>query len=122
MNLENPQEKEFEKISRWQKSVSLKNEHKRKEAKHAGQLVSQILRDLELKSKRHNSLMEIWEEILPDEFKGSCRAEGMQGSILKVKVVLPAWMYQLSLHSEEFINKLNERRAGSKVRKIKFEL
>jgi hypothetical protein len=120
--LENSQEKDFEKTVNWQKSVSLRNQQKKRDPSRAGDLIADVLKNLEPKSKRHSSLMEIWQQILPEGFQDSCQAIGMDGSVLKIKVVSPAWMYQLSLHSEEFVAKLNETRAGAKVRKIKFEL
>jgi hypothetical protein len=71
---------------------------------------------------RFGSIPEIWNRILPEEFRRHCKIAGFSGGRLKVLVDLPAYMYEMQLCSSEILSELNCQCPRAHIKKIQFVL
>ena len=68
------------------------------------------------------AVIEVWNQLLPEELRRHCRIIGISGENLKVLVDSPSHMYELQLCRGELLEELQQQCRHSKIRKIKFVL
>lgn len=111
---------EFEKTAHW--FAAKQARQKRRAIGKMDSIVTGIIKDVTPKHDKFSSIKAIWQEILPKQFENYCRIASLDKNVLRVKVESSAWIYQLQLLSGQLLKQLNGKRAGAKIRSIKFEL
>ena len=111
---------EFEKTAHW--FAKKQAYQKRRPVEKMDSIVTKIIKDVTPKHDKFSSIKAIWQEILPGQLVGHCRIAALDRNILRVKVESSSWIYQLQMLKGQLLKQLNAKRAGAKIRSIKFEL
>ena len=71
------------------------------------------------RQKKYGDIIEVWEQILPDELNRHCEIVDVSGGQLKVKVDSPSHRYELHLCSSEILKELQKECPRARLTKIK---
>ena len=77
----------------------------------AGQVVPQ--------QKKYGNVVEVWEQVLPEELGRHCEIVDISGGNLSVQVDSPAYKYELHLCSREILKELQKECPKARLTKIK---
>ncbi|MDI6448905.1 DUF721 domain-containing protein [Anaerobaca lacustris] len=67
---------------------------------------------------RCDSLLEAWQNVLPEPLRRHCRIDGVSGGCLKVAVDAASYMYELQLCKAELLAELQRLCPGAALRRI----
>ncbi|MBN2588725.1 MAG: DUF721 domain-containing protein [Sedimentisphaerales bacterium] len=85
-----------------------------------GQVVEQFIsKQVEPKWKKYGDVVEIWEQVLPEELSKHCEIVDISGGSLSVKVDSPSHKYELRLCSSVIIKELQKECPRARLTKIK---
>lgn len=92
-------------------------------ARRVGTVIDKVLARLGVDEvvDRHRVFGE-WSERVGPEIARAARPQRLDGDVLIVGVVSPAWMNELSLRRTEILKSLNARPTRGKIRKVIFRL
>lgn len=92
-------------------------------ARRVGSVIDKVLARLGVDEvvDRHRVFGE-WPERVGAEIARAARPQRLDGDVLMVGVVSPAWMSELSLRRVEILKSLNAGRTRGKIRKVIFRL
>jgi len=100
--------------------------HKRGRAKEVvklGDVVQHVLTErISPLQSRFGAVAETWSQILPGELSEHCEIVTASGGQLKVRVDLPAYMYELQLCSSELLEEMQRQCPQARLKRIKFVL
>ena len=71
---------------------------------------------------KYNSIVELWNQMLPDELSRHCRIVDISGGRLKVLADSPSYMYELNLLSKNIIFELQRRCPRHQIQQIKIAI
>lgn len=111
---------EFEKTAAW--FAKKQAAQKRRPIAKMNSILTGIIKDVTPKHDKFSLIKEIWQQILPSQFATHCRIVSLDKNILRIKVDSSSWIYQLQMLKSQLLKQLNSKRAGAKIRSIKFEL
>jgi predicted nucleic acid-binding Zn ribbon protein len=72
------------------------------------------------KQARFSAVKKIWTQLLPAEVQQHCRITDISGGQLKIKVDLPAYIYELKLCSSELLEQINNQCPRAGIKQIRF--
>jgi len=67
-------------------------------------------------------VLELWPEIVGQQLADVTRAKGVEESALFVEVRSSAWLTELSMMKDEFLERVNERLGDAAIERIVFVL
>ena len=70
--------------------------------------------------KRSTSLVEAWDQILPDPLREHCRIVSIKGGSLKVSADSASYMYELQLCKTELLSELQRLCPGARLYRMQF--
>ena len=68
---------------------------------------------------RFGPVLEVWEEVLPEELARHCRIEGVVGGELKVSASSPAYAHELRMCAGQLVGELRKQCPRAKIRSIR---
>ena len=71
------------------------------------------------KQKKYGDVVEVWEQVLPEELSKHCKIVDVSGGSLSVKVDSPSHKYELRLCSPVILKELQKECPRAKLTKIK---
>ena len=71
------------------------------------------------KQIKYGAVVEIWNQLLPEELCRHCEIVGISGGKLRVKVDSPAYNYELQLCSSELLKELQQQCPKARLTEIK---
>ena len=71
---------------------------------------------------KYGAVVEIWNQLLPEELCRHCEIVGISGGKLRVKVDSPAYKYELQLCSSELLKELQQQCPKARLTEIKIVL
>ncbi len=99
---------------------------KRPKAKKAfaiGSLVCDILEKRLLpRQKQFGPIVEMWQQLLPEELRQHCRLDSVQGGRLKVKVDSPIYLHELQMCRDELLEQLQDSCPRARLRGVDFKI
>ena len=69
---------------------------------------------------KYGAVIELWQQILPEELSQHCEIVDISGGQLTVKVDSPSYKYELHLCSSELLQELQQQCPRVRLTKIKF--
>ncbi len=85
-----------------------------------GEVVSELVeRRIEPLWASLGPVLEVWEEVLPEELARHCRIEGAAGGELKVSASSPAYAHELRMCAGQLVAELRRQCPRAKIRSIK---
>ena len=72
------------------------------------------------KQTKYGAVIEVWNQLLPEELCRHCEIVCISGGKLKVKVDSPAYKYELQLCSSELLKELQQQCPKARLTEIKF--
>jgi predicted nucleic acid-binding Zn ribbon protein len=86
-----------------------------------GDILPAVLKSIGLDQKlREREILACWAEVVGEEIAARTRAIKIDRGVLFVHVDHSAWMQELHFMEREIIERLNEKKPGITVRKIRF--
>ena len=95
-------------IKRYDRFVSL--------GQAAEQFITGLVRP---QQKKYGDVVQIWEQVLPEELCNHCEIVNISGGNLMVKVDSPSYKYELHLCSSEILKELQKECPKARLTKIK---
>jgi len=92
------------------------------EIKDIGSIISDVIKDLNLKNKLSvSNIFNHWEEIVGTEISRKAKPKKINRNTLFISVTNSTWANELSLMSNQLINKINLFIGEEVVKNIKFK-
>ena len=96
---------------------------KAKKAFAIGALVGDILDKQILPSqKQFGPVVEVWQQLLPDELREHCRLDSVRGGRLKVLVDSPSYLHELQSCRNELLERLQDGCKSARLSGIDFKI
>jgi len=83
-----------------------------------GELVSDFVERLTPVQKQAHSVIEAWENLLPEGLRTHCRIAGVSNGCLKIEVDGSSYMYELQLCKATLLRELQRLCATARIRRI----
>lgn len=110
----------MEEIERIQQAVKDRQYKKFDRTVGLGQAAEQfIVRQVIPRQKKYGDVVELWQQVLPDELLRHCEIVDISGGRLTVKVDSPSYRYELHLCSSEILKELQKECPEARLTKIK---
>ncbi|MFC1675870.1 DUF721 domain-containing protein [Planctomycetota bacterium] len=96
---------------------------KAKKAFAIGSLVGDILEKRLLpRQKQFGPIVEMWQQLLPEQLGQHCRLDSVHGGRLKVQVDSPSYLHELQICRDELLKQLQDGCPRARLRGIDFKI
>ena len=85
-----------------------------------GQTLETYMADVSPKYTRFSQVENAWNQLLPDELLSHCRIAEISRGKLKIKVDLPAYIYELKLCSSDLLEQIKQLCPQAGIKQIVF--
>ena len=102
-------------------AVRQRKKYKRDRTVRIGDVAQKFLGEqVSPRQAKYGAVLELWQQILPDELSRHCEIVDISGGQLTVKVDSPSYKYELHLCSSELLRELQQQCPKIRLTKIKF--
>ena len=110
----------MEEIERIEKAVKGRQRKRYDRFVSIGQAAEQFIAgQVKPQQKKYGNVVEVWEQVLPEELNRHCEIVGISGGSLSVQVDSPSHKYELHLCSREILKELQKECPKARLTKIK---
>ncbi len=88
------------------------------EACTIGELVGVFVDGLGPVHRRYDSLLQVWEDLLPEALRAHCRVGGLTNGCLRIFADGSAYLYELQLCRRPLLEELQRLCPSAKIRRI----
>jgi len=111
----------MEEIERIQQAVKDRQYKRPDRTVCIGQIAEQfIAKQVKPRHRKYGDVVEVWEQILPEELCTHCEITDISNGRLTVKVDSPSYKYELHLCSSEILRELQKQCPVARLTKIRF--
>ena len=111
----------MEEIERIQQAVKDRQYKRFDRTVGIGQIAEQFMAGhVKPRQTKYGDIVDVWEQVLPDELTSHCEIVNISGGQLTVKVDSPSYKYELHLCSSEILKELQKECPRARLTKIKF--
>jgi predicted nucleic acid-binding Zn ribbon protein len=69
---------------------------------------------------KNDSVLSIWQQILPEELRGHCQVVQLANGVLKAKVDSTVYLYSAQCHKQQLLEQLQRDCPKARIRKVCF--
>ncbi len=110
----------MEEIERIQEAVRSRQKKRVDNFVNIGQAAEQFFAgQITPQHRKYGDVLEIWEQVLPEELSRHCEIVNISGGNISIKVDSPAYKYELQLCSHEILRELQKECPKARLTKIK---